>query len=142
LRFEYHPRSNPRKKYTSAYIQLDPARRSIQKNPRSKLFSRVQHIINPVIIMVNIHLSYTAPINPPDTTPVLNPHQIRAGLQRKIRAAQEFVPVIISCDVLEDKDGVVTRDVKFKPGAGPKDQAREVVKSFYPSWVRYLLPLF
>jgi hypothetical protein len=85
--------------------------------------------------MVSIHLSYTSKINPPGSTPTLTIPQIWAGLQRKIRFAQEFVPVIDSCEVLEDKDGVVTRQVKFKKGAGPVDEAREVVRSFWPSWV-------
>lgn len=88
--------------------------------------------------MVNIHLSYTSKINPAGATPVLNQAQIWAGLQRKIRFAQEFVPVIASCDVLEDKDGIVTREVRFKPGAGPKDKAKEVVRGYWPSWVRIL----
>ena len=87
--------------------------------------------------MVNLHLAYTSKINPAGATPVLNQAQIWAGLQRKIRFAQEFVPVIESCDVLEDKDGVVTRVVKFKPGLGPKDTAREVVRGYWPSWVRF-----
>lgn len=87
--------------------------------------------------MVKLHLSYTSKINPAGATPVLNQAQIWAGLQRKIRFAQEFVPVIESCDVLEDKDGIVTRVVKFKPGAGPKDKAREVVRGYWPSWVGF-----
>ena len=85
--------------------------------------------------MVNINIAYTSRINPAGATPVLNEAQIWAGLQRKIRFAQEFVPVIESCEVLEEKDGVVTRDVKFKRGTGPKDQAKEVVRSYWPSWV-------
>jgi hypothetical protein len=85
--------------------------------------------------MVNLHLSYTSKVNPEGASPVLNESQIWAGLQRKIRFAQEFVPVIESCEVLEEKDGVVTREVKFKEGAGPKPRAREVVRGFWPSWV-------
>lgn len=47
------------------------------------------------------------------------------------------MPVIESCTVLEESsDGVVTRDVVFKPGMGPKDRAREVVRGFWPAWVR------
>ncbi|CAO2658814.1 Nn.00g065370.m01.CDS01 [Neocucurbitaria sp. VM-36] len=87
--------------------------------------------------MVNLHLAYTSKINPAGATPVLNQAQIWAGLQRKIRFAQEFVPVIESCDVLEDKDGVVTRVVNFKPGLGPKDKAKEVVRGYWPSWVDF-----
>jgi hypothetical protein len=89
--------------------------------------------------MVNINLSYTSKINPEGVSPVLNQAQIWAGLQRKIRYAQEFVPVIESCEVLEESDdGVVTRQVKFKKGMGPKDEAKEVVRGFWPSWVREL----
>jgi hypothetical protein len=85
--------------------------------------------------MVTLHLAYTSAINPAGATPVLTESQVWAGLQRKIRFAQEFVPVIASCDVLEEKDGVVTREVVFKPGVGPKERAKEVVRSFWPSWV-------
>ncbi|KAH5053924.1 hypothetical protein HBH96_145940 [Parastagonospora nodorum] len=87
--------------------------------------------------MVTLHLAYTAPINPLSTTPVLTHAQVWAGLQRKIRFAQEFVPVIASCSVLSDEDGVVTRDVVFKPGVGPKEKAREVVRGFGTSWVDF-----
>jgi hypothetical protein len=85
--------------------------------------------------MVVLYLSHTAPINPASSSPVLTIPQIWAGLQRKIRFAQEFVPVIESCDVVSDENGVVVRDVKFKEGAGPKPQARETVRSHWPSWV-------
>lgn len=86
--------------------------------------------------MPTVHLSYTSAINKPGASPVLTVPQIWAGLQRKVRFAQEFVPVIESCTVLEEKeDGTVVRDVKFKEGAGPKPQARETVREYYPSWV-------
>jgi hypothetical protein len=74
--------------------------------------------------MVNFNIAYTSRINPVGATPVLNQAQIWAGLQRKIRFAQEFVPVIESCEV------------KFKKGMGPKDEAKEVVRGYWPSWVR------
>jgi hypothetical protein len=90
--------------------------------------------------MVKIHVAYTSEINPQGATPILTSAQVWQGLQRKIRFAQEFVPIIESCDVLEDKDGVVVRDVRFKEGAGPKRQAKEVVRSYWPSWVSLFFP--
>ena len=77
--------------------------------------------------MVTLYLSHTAPINPSGITPVLTIRQIWAGLQRKVRFAQEFVPIIESCTVLEEQpDGTVVRDVVFKEGV-PKPKARETV---------------
>jgi len=87
--------------------------------------------------MVSLNLAYTAPINPSSASPILTPTQIWAGLQRKIQHAEEFVPVIESCQVISDDNGVVTREVVFKKGQGPKDQEKEVVRGFYPSWVSH-----
>jgi len=86
-----------------------------------------------------INLSYTSKINPPNASPQLTPTQIWAGLQRKIRFAQEFVPVILSCTVVAEDaaTGTVTREVVFKPGTAAKERAREVVTSFWPSWVEF-----
>lgn len=56
------------------------------------------------------------------------------GLQRKIRKAQDFVPVIESTEVLEDKDNEVTRVAHFRgpPDGGPGHSVKEVCKSYYP----------
>lgn len=77
--------------------------------------------------MVNIYVAYTAPINPTGATPVLTVSQVWKGLQRKVRHAEEFVPVIGECEVLEEKDGgrEVIRQVKFKEGSGPPGFVRE-----------------
>ena len=85
--------------------------------------------------MVNYYLAYTAPINPPNTTPVLTVPQLWQGLQRKIRFAQEFVSAITSCKVLEDKDDVITRAITLKEGMGVDTNVKEVVKSYEPTWV-------
>ncbi|KAL2023291.1 hypothetical protein VTK56DRAFT_3029 [Thermocarpiscus australiensis] len=77
--------------------------------------------------MVVINLGYTAPINRPGQTPILTLDQVWAGLQRKVRHADEFVPTIAGCDVLaeekhDDDSGeeVVTRLTHFGgPGNGP-----------------------
>jgi hypothetical protein len=85
--------------------------------------------------MVHYHLAYTAPINPPSASPVLTVPQVWAGLQRKIRFAQEFVSAITDCEVLSEENGVVTRVVKFKPGMGASPSAKEVVTTFGNAWV-------
>lgn len=57
----------------------------------------------------------------------------RIGLQRKIRHAQDFVPVIKSTDVLEDKDGTVIRVAHFEATAnGPAHTVREKCVEFAP----------
>jgi hypothetical protein len=87
---------------------------------------------------MRFHISYTTLINPPTANPTLTRPQVWTGLQRKIRHAEEFVPVITSCKVLLDaEDGVVTRQVKFDDGGTPA-QVMELVRSYWPSWVRTL----
>lgn len=88
--------------------------------------------------MVKFHLAHTSPINPPSASPVLTHAQVWSGLQRKIRFAQEFVPIIESCTVLSDVDGVVDRKVVFKEGMAPKREARETVKGLGNAWVSRL----
>jgi hypothetical protein len=88
--------------------------------------------------MVNLTAAYTAPVNPPNTTPVLSRTTVFAGLRKKVRRAQDFVPVIISCDVVSVEDNVVTRDIVFKEGEGPPGTVREVCVEFEPTKVRIL----
>jgi hypothetical protein len=85
-----------------------------------------------------LHIAHTTPINPP-SAPALTRAQVWAGLERKIRHAEEFVPVISSCTVLSDEDGVVVRDVRFKLGQGAKEAARETVRTCGKSWVSLCL---
>ncbi|KAK8070047.1 hypothetical protein PG994_006663 [Apiospora phragmitis] len=86
--------------------------------------------------MVIINLAYTAPINPTGATPSLTPAQTWAGLQRKVRRAHEFVPLITSCTVLsesEDSGGkptTVVREVVFQ--SQPDKPVREECV-YYPS---------
>ena len=91
--------------------------------------------------MVTLHTAYTAPINPGNASPVLTSAQVWLGLQRKIRHAEEFVPVIESCKVISDENGVVNREVVFKEGAVPMTRAKEVVRSYWPTWVSRSLQL-
>lgn len=87
--------------------------------------------------MVTINCAYTEQINPAGATPVLTRDQIWKGLQRKIRKAQDFVPIITGCDVLEEKENEVIREAHFmeRPGV-PASSVREVCKSYYPTKVR------
>jgi len=75
--------------------------------------------------MVVINLGYTAPINRSGDSPTLSVAQVWQGLKRKVRHAEEFVPIIEHCEVLDEKiaetgEEVVTRTVKFAAGSGPK----------------------
>jgi hypothetical protein len=91
--------------------------------------------------MVAIYVAYTQQINPAGVTPVLTRAQIWAALERKVRRAQDFVPVITECKVLEDKDNVVVREAKFITGQdgvpGQEGKTiREVCKLYEPTRVR------
>ena len=84
--------------------------------------------------MVVIHCAYTEKINPSGASPILTRDQIWKGLQRKIRKAQDFVPVITATDVLEEKENEVVREAHFNAGIGqPEHSVREVCKSYYPT---------
>ncbi|KAK0653109.1 hypothetical protein B0T16DRAFT_407440 [Cercophora newfieldiana] len=76
--------------------------------------------------MAVFNLGYTAPINPPGASPVLNPTQVWAGLQRKVRHAEEFVPLFSACEVVSEEPGAtefdpytVIRNVTIRPGGPP-----------------------
>ncbi|KAI1098191.1 DUF1857-domain-containing protein [Jackrogersella minutella] len=101
--------------------------------------------------MITINIAYTAPVNPSSATPVLTQAQVWAGLQRKVRRAQDFVPIIEDCTVVSEEtvpgtDNVkVTRDVQFAAGSQPADVTlntlvREVCTSFPPCRVDFLQP--
>ncbi|GME65382.1 hypothetical protein BKCO1_1140007 [Neofusicoccum parvum] len=99
--------------------------------------------------MVTINIAFTAPINSPSATPPLTVPQLWAGLQRKIRHAQEFVPAITACTVVsETAEGgspggggdavpVVTREAVFAEGGRV---VTEVCRSYAPSRVDFHQP--
>ena len=87
---------------------------------------------------VTIHCAYTEAINPSGATPVLSRDQVWRGRQRKVRQAQDFVPVITKTDIVEDKGLEVTRIAHFKGVDGKAGHTvREVCKSYYPTKVRF-----
>ncbi|KAI1475692.1 hypothetical protein K445DRAFT_53523 [Daldinia sp. EC12] len=77
--------------------------------------------------MVTFNLAYTAPINPSGASPVLTVPQTWAGLQRKVRRAQDFVPIIEECNVLSEETSqetgnlTVVREVRFVAGQEPNN---------------------
>ena len=88
--------------------------------------------------MVKLNIAWTSPINPPSASPILTVEQVWAGLERKVRHAQEFVPAAIeSCEVLSDENGIVDRIVTFKAGVLEQKKARETVTGFKPAWVSW-----
>ncbi|KAK3319856.1 hypothetical protein B0T19DRAFT_478898 [Cercophora scortea] len=95
--------------------------------------------------MVVLNLGYTAPINRSGQSPVLTTPQVWAGLQRKVRHGNEFVPLIVHCEVQSEEvsasgEETITRIIKFKPGAGPKadnEPVKEVCKLYAPCRVDF-----
>ncbi|KAK5173733.1 uncharacterized protein LTR77_002414 [Saxophila tyrrhenica] len=90
---------------------------------------------------VVIHCAYTEAVNPSGASPVLTRDQIWNGMQRKIRKAQDFVPIIDGCDVLEEKHTEVVREAHFMEFNGnPPKSVKEVCKSYYPTKVDFWQP--
>ena len=93
-----------------------------------------------IVTMVTINIAYTQAINPAGATPVLTRPQIWNGLQRKVRRAQDFVPVISGSKILEEHDNVVIREAYFNkegevvPGQEGKT-IKETCKLFEPTKV-------
>ncbi|KAK3376200.1 hypothetical protein B0T24DRAFT_526190 [Lasiosphaeria ovina] len=97
--------------------------------------------------MVVINLGYTSPINRPGQSPVLTQAQVYARLELKVRQATSFVPLIAQCTVISEETNtdtggsrVVTREVQFRAGAGPRADGgpvREVCMHFAPARIDF-----
>ncbi|KIV77983.1 hypothetical protein PV11_09754 [Exophiala sideris] len=89
------------------------------------------------------NIAFTAPINPPGATPVLTYAQIWQGLEKKVRAGQDFVGgAITSTDVIstsKTKHGnhVTVREVVFRDG---DRRVREECIAFPPMKVEFHQP--
>ncbi|RMZ83005.1 hypothetical protein DV737_g1763, partial [Chaetothyriales sp. CBS 132003] len=88
------------------------------------------------------HIAFTAPINPPGANPVLTRSQIWSGLERKIKAGQDFVGgAITATDIIkeyrtEKTDLPVTvREVVFANAA--MGRVTETCIAFYPMKVEF-----
>ncbi|GJJ69272.1 hypothetical protein EMPS_01618 [Entomortierella parvispora] len=86
--------------------------------------------------MSSNNFSFTAPVNPPGAEPVLTRSQVWAGLQRKVRHADEFVPMILTCEVVSEEANVVTRVITIENGQSP---IREVCTEYEPCRVEFVL---
>ncbi|KAF4984570.1 hypothetical protein FZEAL_246 [Fusarium zealandicum] len=92
--------------------------------------------------MAVINLAYSAPINPTGALPVLTKAQVWNGLKHKVRRAQDFVPVIVDCQVLSEEatetGEKMTRKVTFAPGFRSDDApVTETVFQFAPSRINF-----
>lgn len=94
-----------------------------------------------------VHVAFTAPVNPPSTTPLITRLQLWAGLERKVRHAQDFVPVFTDCQVLKEESNhgntVITRRAMIKDGAMEHVKERyieEVCTLYEPTKVDFLSP--
>jgi len=91
--------------------------------------------------MVTINVAYTQAINPAGVTPVLTREQLWAGMERKVRAAHEFVPVFEACTVLEEHENTIVRETKLKPMEGrPGKTQKETCKLYKPTKVDFHEP--
>ncbi|KAI2630283.1 DUF1857-domain-containing protein [Hypomontagnella submonticulosa] len=97
--------------------------------------------------MVTFNLAYTAPVNPAGAAPALTLSQVWAGLERKVRKAQEFVPIIEECSVLSEEtihgNFTVIRQVRFKAGFEPSSSGalvKETCVHYAPCRVDFKQP--
>ncbi|KAK6440847.1 hypothetical protein LTR95_002928 [Oleoguttula sp. CCFEE 5521] len=89
---------------------------------------------------ITVHCAYTEPINPSSATPVLSQPQVWNGLQRKIRKAQDFVPIITATDIVSDEGDEVVRIAHFSDRGDGEKEVREVCKSYWPTKVDFHQP--
>jgi hypothetical protein len=86
------------------------------------------------------HIAFTLPINPPSATATLNRPQVWRSLEVKIRHAQDFVPAIQSCDVIEETHDlkasvpVTVREAVMREG---QKRIQETCKAYEPTKVDF-----
>ena len=88
-----------------------------------------------------LHVAFTAPVNPSGSSPTITRAQLWAGLERKVRHAQDFVPVFTDTKVLKEEGNVITRRAFIKDGAMPHVKERyleEVCTLYAPTKVDFL----
>lgn len=127
---------------------------------RSDLFPSCQPKAKvPSLTMPKIHIVHTAPINPPGSSIRLTRTQAWAGLARKARHPEDFVPVVAGCEILRDTavsspgadsirpvssnlsadDDEIECIVHFRPGVPHATQIRETCKLSAPCRLDYTM---
>jgi hypothetical protein len=105
----------------------------VRKHPTPR---NIHQLVHAADIMTVFNLAFTAPINPEGATPVLSQSQVWSGLQRKVRRAYEFVPIITACEVVSETTNpegnlTIVRKATFKKevhgGKGTYDAQEECV---------------
>jgi hypothetical protein len=85
--------------------------------------------------MVKVYAARTLPVNPADAPFILGRNALWEALQRKIRRATEFVPMMKECNVVSDENDVVVRDCVLELGNKQLRHMREEVTSYGRQWV-------
>ncbi|SPO05126.1 uncharacterized protein DNG_07811 [Cephalotrichum gorgonifer] len=90
--------------------------------------------------MVTINLAVTVPLNPPGAPhPLIAPAQAWAGLVRKARRPQDFVPVVKGCAVTSETPTQIAAEVYFHPGVEHALAIKEVCTLRAPSRLDYAM---
>lgn len=89
--------------------------------------------------MVTLNIAVSSPINPPGAHPVLTPDQAWAGLARKARRPQDFVPIVDSCKIIQESETSIEAIVHFKPVAGHPLSIRETCTLREPCRLDYAM---
>jgi hypothetical protein len=85
--------------------------------------------------MVKVYAARTLPVNPPDAPFVLTKAQLWKCLQRKVRHATEFVPVMRNCTVTKDEGDFVVRNCLLEQYDGKMRDMTEEVTLVGEQWV-------
>lgn len=89
------------------------------------------------------NIAFTAPVNPPGSTPVLTRDQIWAGFLIKIRSAETFVPAgiqstsVISQSIDQNGNPVTVREVIFREN---QRKVEETVTAYKDSRIDFVQP--
>ncbi|TFK70938.1 DUF1857-domain-containing protein [Pluteus cervinus] len=78
----------------------------------------------------------TRPVNPPGVTPILTHEQVWKGLAYKARYPKAFMPVITSCELVEDHGDKVVRSVRF----GDAEPVDEYIDLYEPTIIYFEIP--